>query len=121
MPYEIGAKVRLTRDVQITANDAPVRIGFPGPLFLGEGLEGIVTGAGQAASSFAQEQVAMFDQQIRQVQLTGFAASLVEQFRQQVVGHGSYDAGVGSQTRYKVRFENGFVLDGLGEDGLTRA
>ncbi|MFE9633526.1 hypothetical protein [Streptomyces sp. NPDC006463] len=121
MPYETGAKVKLTRDVQVTANDSAMRIGFPGPLFLAEGLGGIVTGTAKEASGFAQEQVAFFEQQIRDAQLKGFAASLVEQFRQQVIGHGVYGAGVGTQIRYRVRFENGFVLDGLAEDSLTGA
>ncbi|MEU3772822.1 hypothetical protein AB0F11_06355 [Streptomyces sp. NPDC032472] len=119
MPYETGAKVKLTRDVQLTSDDAAARIGFPGPLFLAEGLEGIVTGAAKGAGGFAQEQAAIFEQQVREAALTGLAAGLADQLRQQVIGHGAYAAGVGGRIRYRVRFENGFVLDGLEEDWLT--
>ncbi|MEU6237532.1 hypothetical protein, partial [Kitasatospora sp. NPDC047058] len=44
MPYETGAKVKLTRDAQVTGVDTVARMGFPGPLFLAEGLTGTVTG-----------------------------------------------------------------------------
>ncbi|OAR25245.1 hypothetical protein A8W25_06240 [Streptomyces sp. ERV7] len=121
MPYETGATVKLARDVQVSANDTAVRVGFPGPLFLAEGLEGIVTGATKEATGFAQQQAALLDQQIRAALLAGFAADLVDQLRRQIIGHGAYDAGVGAQITYKVRFANGFVLDGLGEDWLTEA
>ncbi|WP_329395103.1 hypothetical protein [Streptomyces melanogenes] len=120
MPYETGAKVKLTRDVQVAANDAGARGGYPA-LFLAEGLVGIVTGAAKETGGFAQEQAALLEQQIRTGQFSGYAASMLEQFRQQIIGPGAYGAGVGSQIRYRVRFENGFVLDGLGEDWLTQA
>lgn len=52
MPYETGAKVKLTRDVQLTANDTAARIGFPGPLCLAEGLQGIVTGSARKPAAW---------------------------------------------------------------------
>ncbi|MGW0885191.1 hypothetical protein [Streptomyces sp. NPDC002671] len=123
MPYEIGAKVKLTRDVQVTADGTAARIGFPGPLFLAGGLAGIVTDTGLAkeAGGASQDMLANFDQQIRDVRLEGFAAGLVEDLRQRVIGPGAFDAGVGAQIRYRVRFENGFVLGGLEEGWLTGA
>ncbi|MFI1170167.1 hypothetical protein [Streptomyces melanogenes] len=121
MPYETGAKVKLTRDVQVTANDTAPRVGYPGPLFLAEGLVGIVTGAAKESGGYAQEQLALLDQQIRAGHLPGDATLLLEQLRQQIFGPAAYGAGAGSQLRYRVRFENGFVLDGLGEDWLAQA
>ncbi|MFI1106304.1 hypothetical protein [Streptomyces melanogenes] len=121
MPYETGARVKLAKDVQVTTTDTAFRIGFPGPLFLAEGLGGIVTGSAKEAGGFAQEQAALLDEQIRIARLTSNAASLIEQIRQQVFGPGAYDAGAGARIRYRVRFENGFVLDGLDEDSLTKA
>ncbi|MFJ9445924.1 hypothetical protein ACIRRH_29315 [Kitasatospora sp. NPDC101235] len=121
MPYETGAKVRLTRDVQVTADGTAARTGFPGPLFLAEGLQGIVTGSAKEAGGVAQDHLASFDQQIRGRQFDPFAAGLIENLRQQVIQHSGYDGGAGARIRYKVRFENGFVLDGLEEDWLTGA
>lgn len=120
MPYETGAKVKLTRDVQVAANDAGARGGYPA-LFPAEGLVGIITGAAKETGGFAQEQAALLEQQIRTGQFSGYA--VLEQLRQQIIGPAAYGAGVGvgSQVRYRVRFENGFVLDGLGEDWLTQA
>ncbi|MEW2416388.1 hypothetical protein AB0953_22055 [Streptomyces sp. NPDC046866] len=122
MPYETGAKVKLTREVQVTSDGTAAGAGFAGPLFLAEGLEGIVTGSAGEAGGFAREHEVL-DQQIREGRLKGFTADLVEQLRQQVVGQALYGtgAGVGTGIRYRVRFENGFVLDGLGEDCLTAA
>ncbi|MFD2009668.1 hypothetical protein [Streptomyces narbonensis] len=48
-PYEIGAKVKLTRDVQVTAIDTAGGNGCPGPLCLAEDLEGVVTGSADEA------------------------------------------------------------------------
>ncbi|MGW3040612.1 hypothetical protein ACWC9T_11315 [Kitasatospora sp. NPDC001159] len=121
MPYEIGAKVRLTRDVQVTADGTAAGIGFPGPLFLAGGLAGIVTGSAMEAGGVSQDMLASFDQQIRDSRLQGFAADLVEDLRQRVIGPGAFDAGAGAQIRYRVRFENGFVLGGIEEAWLTGA
>ncbi|TYC66585.1 hypothetical protein EH183_42105 [Streptomyces sp. CB01881] len=122
MPYETGAKVKLTRDVQVTADDTAARIGLPGPLSLTEGLEGIVTGsAKEARGGMAQDALAAFDQQVRPGQFDAFTAGLLDNLRQQIIRHGAFDAGAGARVRYTVRFENGFVLDGLEEDWLTRA
>ncbi|MFE5584032.1 hypothetical protein [Kitasatospora sp. NPDC056531] len=121
MPYEIGAKVKLTRDVQVTADGTAAGTGFPGPLFLAGGLAGIVTGSATEAGGASQSMLASFEQQVRGVRLDGFAAGLVEDLRQRVIGLGAVDAGVGAQIRYRVRFENGFVLGGLEEGWLTGA
>ncbi|MFE6848950.1 hypothetical protein [Streptomyces sp. NPDC057686] len=121
MPYETGARVKLTKDVQVTANETAARIGFPGPLCLAEGLEGIVTGSAKEAGGVAQDGLAEFERQIRGVQFDGFTADLIDNLRQQIIQHGGFGAGVGAQIRYRVRFENGFVLGGLEEDWLTRA
>ncbi|MEU9048251.1 MULTISPECIES: hypothetical protein [unclassified Kitasatospora] len=121
MPYETGAKVKLTRDTQVTSGDPAARTGVPGPLFLAEGLGGVVTGVTKEAGGVAQDHLASFDQQIRGTRLDGFAAHLVEDLRQQVIRHGAFDGAVGARIRYRVRFENGFVLDGLEEDWLTKA
>ncbi|MER7755191.1 hypothetical protein [Kitasatospora sp. NPDC097643] len=121
MPYETGARVRLTRDVQLTADDAAARTGLPGPLFLAEGLSGVVTGSAMEAGGPAQDGLAAFDQQIRGGRYDSFTNSLIDNLRQQVVRHSAYDAGAGARIRYRVRFENGFVLAGLEEDWLTGA
>ncbi|MFD9410127.1 hypothetical protein ACFWBN_24375 [Streptomyces sp. NPDC059989] len=122
MPYETGAKVKLTRDVQLTANDTAARIGFPGPLCLAEGLEGIVTGsAKEAGGGMAQDGLAEFERRVRGVQFDGHTAGIIDNLRQQIIRHGGLDAGVGAQIRYRVRFENGFVLGGLEEGWLTEA
>jgi hypothetical protein len=121
MPYETGAKVKLTRDAQVTADGASSGTGFPGPLFLAEGLKGIVTDVTREAGGVAQDNLALFEQQVRGAQLDGFAAGLVEGLRQRVVQAGGVDTGIGARITYKVRFENGFVLNGLAEDWLTEA
>ncbi|RKT09756.1 hypothetical protein BX285_6860 [Streptomyces sp. 1114.5] len=121
MPYEIGAKVKLTRDVQVTADDTAARSGLPGPLSLAAGLAGIVSGSAQEAGGAATNWVAAFDREVRPGQLQGFAAGLVQNLRQQVVAQGGHDGGVGARIRYRVRFENGFVLDGIEEDWLAGA
>ncbi|WP_327732975.1 hypothetical protein OG749_02985 [Streptomyces nojiriensis] len=121
MPYETGAKVKLTRDVQLTANDTAARIGFPGPLCLAEGLEGIVTGSAKEAGGVAQDGLAEFERRVRGVQFDGHTAGIIDNLRQQIIRHGGLDAGVGAQIRYRVRFENGFVLGGLEEGWLTEA
>ncbi|MFI8460227.1 hypothetical protein [Kitasatospora sp. NPDC085464] len=121
MPYETGAKVKLTRDVQVTADGGAARGGSPGPLFLAEGLQGIVTGSAKEAGGGAQGHLASFDQQIRGQQFDPFAASLIDNLRQRVIQHSAYDGGAGARIRYRVRFENGFVLDGLEEEWLTGA
>ncbi|MFD8752864.1 hypothetical protein ACFV0O_18065 [Kitasatospora sp. NPDC059577] len=121
MPYEIGAKVRLTGDVQVTADGTAAGAGFPGPLFLAGGLAGIVTGSTKEAGRVSQDMLASFDRQVRDSRLQGFAADLVEGLRQRVVVPGAFDAGAGAQIRYTVRFENGFVLGGIEEGRLTGA
>ncbi|MFE5559871.1 hypothetical protein [Streptomyces sp. NPDC056544] len=121
MPYETGAKVKLIRDVQLTANDTAARIGFPGPLCLAEGLEGIVTGSAKEAGGVAQDGLAEFERRVRGVQFDGHTAGLIDSLRQQIIRHGGLDSGVGAQIRYRVRFENGFVLGGLEEGWLTEA
>lgn len=122
MPYETGAKVKLARDVQVSAHDGVGRSGFPGPLFLAEGLAGIVAGsATQAGGVGGQDALASFDQQVRGIRTDPFTAGLLDDLRQRVVQHSAFDGGGGSRIRYRVRFENGFVLDGLEEDWLTRA
>ncbi|KQV15681.1 MULTISPECIES: hypothetical protein [unclassified Kitasatospora] len=120
MPYEIGARVKLTRDVQVTTDGAAVRTGHPGPLFLAEGLAGIVTGSAKEAGG-AQDHLASFEQAIRGSQFDGFTTHLIEDLRQRVIRQGGSGTGVGAQVRYRVRFENGFVLDGLDGDWLTEA
>ncbi|MEU8925044.1 hypothetical protein AB0D10_29595 [Kitasatospora sp. NPDC048545] len=121
MPYEIGARVRLARDVQVTADGTAARGGLPGPLFLAEGLQGIVMGSATEAGGVAQDHLASFDRQVRGRQFDPFAAGLIENLRQQVVQHSAYGGGAGARTTYRVRFENGFVLDGLDEDRLAGA
>ncbi|MFD7977348.1 hypothetical protein [Streptomyces sp. NPDC059071] len=121
MPYETGAKVRLTRDVQVTGNDAAAGAGGPGPLFLAEGLQGVVTGSARAAGGMAQDALASFDQQVGGQRFDGFTTALIGDLRQRLIQQGAFDAVVGDRIGYRVRFENGFVLDGLQEDCLTRA
>ncbi|MFJ6385129.1 hypothetical protein ACIQI7_34635 [Kitasatospora sp. NPDC092039] len=117
MPYETGATVRLTREVQVTEKGTA---GLPGPLFLGEGLMGIVTGSAQEASTAASEHVALFDEQVRGFQFDASASYLINDLRQKVIRASGGGAGSGTQTLYRVRFENGFVLDGLEEGWLAR-
>jgi len=121
MPYETGAKVKLTRDAQVTGVDTVARMGFPGPLFLAEGLTGTVTGVAKEAGGAAQDYLASFEQQIRGSQFDSFTAGLVDDLRQRVIRHSAYGAGGVARIRYRVRFENGFVLDGLEEEWLTGA
>ncbi|MFE1547746.1 hypothetical protein [Streptomyces sp. NPDC058718] len=121
MPYETGAKVRLTRDVQVTADGTAARNGFPGPLYLAEGLGGVVTGLTNEAGGGAQDHLADFDQRFRDSRFDDHAARFIGEIRQQLVRQGGFDSGVGARIRYKVRFENGFVLSGVEEDWLTGA
>ncbi|MEU6622640.1 hypothetical protein ABZ926_18005 [Streptomyces litmocidini] len=121
MPYETGAKVRLTRDVQVTADDTAARSGLPGPLFLAEGLRGVVTGAAERTGGGVQDPLAAFDHEVRGVRFDPFAAGLIDDLRQRVIRHGASGGGAGGRIGYRVRFENGFVLDGLREDWLTGA
>ncbi len=116
MPYDTGARVRLTRDVQVTAAGGA----FPGPLFLGGGLAGVVTGVAQDNGG-GRNYLAEFDEQVRGAHLSGFATGLLDDLRQQVARAGGAGTGGAARTRYKVRFENGFVLDGLEEEALTVA
>ncbi|MER5740720.1 hypothetical protein ABT117_34345 [Streptomyces sp. NPDC002262] len=118
MPYETGAKVRLTRDVRVTGE------GSPGPLSLAEGLEGFVEGFTEGTSSggVAQSALDEVERISRAAQLTGFSAAMMDQVRQQVTRHAAaYAPGAGGRAGYRVRFVNGFVLDGVDEDALTRA
>ncbi|KRA80243.1 hypothetical protein ASE09_19290 [Streptomyces sp. Root66D1] len=121
MPYETGAKVKLTRDVQITASGMAAGAGAPGPLFLAEGLDGVVAGSAKARGGMFQDDIAAFEKQVRDGRFHGYGTGLVEQIREQLARHGAYDAGAGTGIAYRVRFANGFVLDGLDEDALTRA
>ncbi|MFF9339926.1 hypothetical protein ACF1CG_09230 [Streptomyces sp. NPDC014773] len=93
MPYETGAKVRLTRDVRVTGE------GSPGPLSPAEGLEGFIEGSakGAPAGGFGQSSIAEAERLARGSQLTGFSAALMDQVRQQVTRHAAaYDAGAGA-------------------------
>ncbi|MFB7471654.1 hypothetical protein [Kitasatospora sp. NPDC056184] len=119
MPYSAGANVRLTREVQVTAGGAAAGAGSPGALFLAEGLVGIVTGVANEARGAAQAALAEFDQQVRGSHFSGFTAHVVDGLRQQIIQQGAFDTGAGARAQYRVRFENGFVLDGLDEDCLT--
>ncbi|MFF8770641.1 hypothetical protein [Kitasatospora sp. NPDC015120] len=119
MPYDTGSRVRLTREVQVTAHGTAAGGGFSGALFLAEGLAGIVTGVTQGSAGAAQDHLAAFDQQLRGGQLPSFAAGLVDDLRQQVVRMSLHGTAAGARTTYKVQFANGFVLDGLEEDWLA--
>lgn len=123
MPYEVGAQVRLVKDVQVGGNDTAGRIGFPGPLFLAEGLRGVVTGSAQVEPrGMAQDALAEFDRRVGGRQYDVHAAGLLGHVREQIIRHGAVDSGgAGARIGYQVRFENGFVLHGLEEDWLTRA
>ncbi|MFB8238719.1 hypothetical protein ACFC58_19410 [Kitasatospora purpeofusca] len=123
MPYPIGAKVKLTRDVPVTADGRAAGIGFPGPLSLATGLTGTVTGAGQASTGTADALRASFEEQLRGARLDSFATALVDDLRQRVIAATAPGAGpgAGTGTSYRVRFDNGFVLDGLDESALTPA
>ncbi|GAA1388279.1 hypothetical protein GCM10009639_14570 [Kitasatospora putterlickiae] len=117
MAYDTGARVRLTREVQVTAHGTAAGGGFPGALFLAEGLAGIVTGVEQGSGGVAQDRLASFDEQVRH--LPGLTAGLFEDLRQQAIRAGVFGSGAGTRTSYKVQFANGFVLDGLEEDWLA--
>ncbi|GAA2810120.1 hypothetical protein RMN57_07305 [Kitasatospora sp. CM 4170] len=123
MPYQPGAKVKLTRDTQVTGDGPAGRPGLPGPLFLAQGLEGIVTGVAEGPGGVAEAALASFDQQIGGARFDAFTTHMLENLRQQVIGNGAFAAGAGSgaRTRYRVQFVNGFVLDGLEEDWLAGA
>ncbi|MGV4986684.1 hypothetical protein ACVB8X_12620 [Streptomyces sp. NRAIS4] len=121
MPYEAGTRVMLTRDVQVTADDTATRGGVPGPLFLAEGLAGTVMGSTTEGGRAGQDYLASFDQQIRGHRFDAFAASLIDDLRQNVARAGAVNAGAGARTTYRVRFDNGSVLDGLEEGWLARA
>ncbi|MFJ7068146.1 hypothetical protein [Streptomyces sp. NPDC101115] len=121
MPYETGAKVRLTRDVQVTGNTAAAGTSGPGPLYLAEGLQGVVTGSARGAGGPAQEALASFDQQLGANRFDSFTTAMLDDLRQRLIRQGAFDSVVGDRVGYRVRFENGFVLDGLQEDWLTRA
>ncbi|MGW4892900.1 hypothetical protein ACWEQL_11675 [Kitasatospora sp. NPDC004240] len=119
MPYEIGAKVRLTRDVQVTADGTAARLDVPGPLFLAQGLTGVVTGSAKEAGGASQDMLASFEQQIRGARFDSFTAGLMDDIRQRIIAAGASAPGAGARIGYRVRFENGFVLDGLEEGWLT--
>ncbi|MFJ2864025.1 hypothetical protein [Kitasatospora sp. NPDC087314] len=121
MPYEAGTRVRLTRDAQVTTGDTVTRGGVPGPLFLAEGLAGTVMGSTTEVGRAGQDHLASFDQQVRGHRFDAFAASLIDDLRQNVARLGAFDAGASARTTYRVRFDNGFVLDGLEEGWLTQA
>ncbi|MEE1788606.1 hypothetical protein PUR71_37750 [Streptomyces sp. SP17BM10] len=120
MPYEAGTRIRLTREAQVTAGDSATRGGVPGPLFLAEGLAGTVMGS-TTEGGRGQDHLASFDQHVRGHRFDAFAASLIDDLRQNVARLGAFDAGAGARTTYRVRFDNGFVLDGLEEGWLTQA
>ncbi|MFF7454450.1 hypothetical protein [Kitasatospora sp. NPDC008115] len=113
--------MRLTREVQVTAHGAAAGGGFPGALFLAEGLTGIVTAVSQGSAGAYQDHLAAFEQQVRGSHLSGFAAGMVDDLRQQVIRMSLQGTGAGARTTYKVRFDNGFVLDALEEDWLAAA
>ncbi|MFE0337903.1 hypothetical protein [Streptomyces sp. NPDC058955] len=123
MPYEVGAQVRLVRDVQVGGTDTAGRIGLPGPLFLAEGLRGVVTGRAQVeARGMAQDALAEFDRQVGGQRYDAHTTGLLGHVREQIIRHGAVGSGgAGARVGYQVRFENGFVLHGLEEDSLSRA
>ncbi|MDX2297395.1 MULTISPECIES: hypothetical protein [Streptomyces] len=123
MPYEVGAQVRLVRDVQVGGSGTAGRTGSPGPLFLAEGLRGVVTGsAPREAGGRAQDALAEFDRRVGGQRFDAHAAGLLGNLRDQILRQGAVDSGgAGAGTGYQVRFENGFVLHGLAEDFLARA
>ncbi|MER5350214.1 hypothetical protein ABT093_07770 [Kitasatospora sp. NPDC002551] len=122
MPYEIGAKVKLTRDVQITPGGTTAGTGLPGPLSLAAGLTGTVTASAREAGGASQDYLASFDQQLRGSRLDPFTAGLVADLRQRVIDATTSAPGAGTgQIRYTVRFDNGFALGGLDEAWLTPA
>ncbi|MEK2494847.1 hypothetical protein WN990_35420 [Kitasatospora purpeofusca] len=133
MSYAIGARVKLTRDVPVTADGRAAGPGATGPLSLAGGLAGTVTGASAGQSSAgttgttADALRAGFEEQVRGARLDSFASALVDDLRQRVIaatGPGTgFGAGTapGTSTSYRVRFDNGFVLDGLDESALTPA
>ncbi|WP_328953449.1 hypothetical protein [Kitasatospora purpeofusca] len=121
MPYAIGARVKLTRDVPVTADGRTAGTGSPGPLSLATGLTGTVTGAAQDSGGTADALRASFDEQLRGARLDSFAAGLVDDLRQRVIAATAPGTGTGTGTSYRVRFDNGFILDGLDESSLTPA
>ncbi|WP_031002198.1 hypothetical protein [Streptomyces sp. NRRL F-5727] len=122
MPYEVGAQVRLVRDVQVGGNDTAGRVGSPGPLFLAEGLRGVVTGSARVEPrGMAQDALAEFDRRVGGQRFDGHAAGLLGNLRDQIIRQGAVDSGgAGARIGYQVRFDNGFVLHGLDEDALAR-
>ncbi|CAN3984671.1 hypothetical protein [Kitasatospora purpeofusca] len=135
MSYAIGARVKLTRDVPVTADGRASGLGATGPLSLAGGLAGTVTGAGQASAGTAgttgtaDALRASFEEQVRGARLDSFATALVDDLRQRVIaatGPGTgFGVGAGTApgtgTGYRVRFDNGFILDGLDESALAPA
>nr|BEK70075.1 hypothetical protein KPHV_73020 [Kitasatospora purpeofusca] len=132
MSYAIGARVKLTRDVPVTADGRAAGLGATGPLSLAGGLAGTVTGADQASAGTtgtADALRASFEEQVRGARLDSFATALVDDLRQRVIaatGPGTgFGAGAGTApgtgTGYRVHFDNGFILDGLDESALAPA
>ncbi|WP_030396187.1 hypothetical protein [Kitasatospora purpeofusca] len=124
MSYAIGARVKLTRDVPVTADGRAAGLGAPGPLSLAGGLVGTVTGAGPASAGTtgtADALRASFEEQVRGARLDSFATALVDDLRQRVIAATGPGAGFAPGTGYRVRFDNGFILDGLDESALTPA
>ncbi|WP_395297425.1 hypothetical protein ACF9IK_31270 [Kitasatospora hibisci] len=124
MPYEPGAKVKLTRDARVTGAGTAGGTGLPGPLFPARGLEGVVTGVAEGTGGVARDALAPFDRPIGGARYDGFTTHLLDNLRQQVIPNGAFAVGAwtwawawaGPRTAYRVRFVNGFVLDGLEED-----
>ncbi|GGY57665.1 hypothetical protein [Streptomyces omiyaensis] len=121
MPYETGARVKLIRDVQITGGVPATGGGSAGPLFLGAGATGVVAGAAEAAGGAVEGALADFDRRFAAGRFDGHTTGLMEGIRRQIVSLGATVPGAGGGIRYRVRFENGFVLDGIEEDALAPA
>ncbi|GHG26870.1 hypothetical protein ACFFSH_12740 [Streptomyces filamentosus] len=117
MPYETGAQVRLTEDVPITQGGGGA--GFAGPLFLAEGLRGVVLGSAREEGGVLGEKLAEFDSQFRSGRFPGHVAALMDDLRRQMVMYGAHAGGGEVRTTYRVRFENGFVLAGVEEGFLS--
>ncbi|BFV60439.1 hypothetical protein KCMC57_up55430 [Kitasatospora sp. CMC57] len=100
MAYASGARVRLTRDVQVTGDDTAARTGRPGPLFLAEGLAGVVTGSTKEAGGVPQDNLASFEQAARGGQFDSFTAGLIDDLHQRVIRMGVSDpeSALGSDT-----------------------
>ncbi|MFF7815235.1 hypothetical protein ACFZCF_25430 [Streptomyces sp. NPDC007945] len=92
MTYETGTLVRLTRDVQVGGDGGAARGGLPGPLFLAEGLEGLVTQVaketGGGASPAAQAALAEFDRTVRDIRFTGFTGHVIDDLRERIAQQG---------------------------------